>query len=138
MVGSTATSTPGPPVSTAQSPRPSGERATTTANAHAPRSGTMSLTPVRVHPSAFGAALVPTDSRSSNSHGPSGSAHASVAASPAAIRFRRSGMRLSAGAASVTLVRYGPGYSALPSSSMTTVSSRNPIPAPPASSGHER
>src|SRR5262245_57333040 len=52
--------------------------------------------------------------------------------SPAAIFARTSGP--SAGSASATVEKYGPGYSARPSSSSSTPSSRKPRPAPPSSS----
>src|SRR5213076_772455 len=72
------------------------------------------------------------------SNRPSAPAHARVAADfPATTDSSSSGASDSAGSASTTVEKNGPGYTARPSSSITTISSRKLIPAPPPSSGSE-
>src|SRR6185312_104350 len=103
---------------------------------------------VASRPSRRVASIVSTDSPSAATGPPAASTRSTIARSetrpstcadqrvaPAATAARSSAP--SSGSASATVEKYGPGYSALPSSSKSTASSRKPSPAPPSSSATE-
>src|SRR5207248_2258438 len=130
-VGRSSHDAPSPSRSTSHSPAPPSPCAATTTWSATARSGTNSAVPDSRSPSARTA-------KPSASNRPSAPAHASVAADfPATTDSSSSGASDSAGSASTTVEKNGPGYTARPSSSITTISSRKLIPAPPASSGSE-